>query len=160
MTYNPAYWPCDQLNGGDLASGSGCYQSLNALSPYKLGLQSKNINGPGASPFISAAIPVLQPQISIVGYNGNVLQVLTGGIADASGSQGNTAEAAFAWTFTPGGPKTGLTPTVPAGAASFTLVATYKGGYTTSKSGTVVQVDLVPNFSLTPTRSWITRTSR
>ncbi len=29
-------------------------------------------------------------------------------------------------------------------------MATYKGGYSTSKSGSVVQVDLVPNFSLTP----------
>ena len=29
-TYNPAYWPCDELNGGDLGSGTGCYQSLGA----------------------------------------------------------------------------------------------------------------------------------
>ena len=41
----------------------------------------------------------------------------------------------FAWTFTPGGAATGLNPTVPAGASSFSLLATYKGGYTTSKSG-------------------------
>ena len=43
-----------------------------------------------------------------------------------------------------------MNPTVPSGATSFSVVATYKGGYSTSKSGTVVQVDLVPNFSLTP----------
>ena len=40
--------------------------------------------------------------------------------------------------------------TVPVAATSFSLTATYKGGYTTSKSGTVSQVDLVPNFSLAP----------
>ena len=43
-----------------------------------------------------------------------------------------------------------MNPTVPSGATSFSVTATYKGGYSTSKSGTVVQVDLVPNFSLTP----------
>ena len=25
ITYDPAYWPCDELNGGDIASGTGCY---------------------------------------------------------------------------------------------------------------------------------------
>ncbi len=151
--YNPAYWPCDLLSGGDLGSGNGCYQSLGTIvTNYQLAMQSKNVNStPGnLQTFTSAPLPVLQPQISIVGYNGNVLQVLTGGTADARGSQGNTAEATFAWTFTPGGAASGLNPTVPAGASSFTLLATYKGGYTTGKQGSVVQVDLVPNFSLTP----------
>ena len=96
-------------------------------------------------------MPVLQPQIAIVGYNGNVLAGPDGRPPrDARGSQGNTAEATFAWTFTPGGAASGSNPTVPSGATSFSLTATYKGGYSTSKSGAVVQVDLVPNFSLTP----------
>ncbi len=119
-TYNPAYWPCDLLSGGNLDTGTGCYQSLGTIvSNYQLALQSKNINStPGnLQTFISASLPVLQPQISIIGYNGNVLQVLTGGTADARGSQGNTAEATFAWTFTPGGAATGLNPTVPAAAS-------------------------------------------
>ena len=151
--YNPAYWPCDLLSGGTLDTGAGCYQSLGTIvANYQLAMQSKNINStPGnLQTYTSPAMPVLQPQIAIVGYNGNVLQVLTGGTADARGSQGNTAEAAFAWTFTPGGAASGLNPTVPSGATSFSVTATYKGGYSTSKSGTVVQVDLVPNFSLTP----------
>ncbi len=149
--FNPAYWPCDNLAGGDITTGNGCLQSLGTLTQsYQLGLQAKNVNGPGASPYVSTALTVLSPQISIVGFNGTVLQVLTGGTADARGSQGNTAEATFSWTFTPGGGATGLNPPVPAAATSFSVQATYKGGYTTSKSGAVQQVDLVPNFSLAP----------
>ena len=152
-TYNPAYWPCDLLSGGNLDTGTGCFQSLGTIvTNYQLALQTKNVNStPGnLQTYISPATPVLQPQIVIVGYNGNVLQVLTGGTADARGSQGNTAESTFAWTFTPGGAASGLNPTVPSGATAFSVAATYKGGYSTSKSGTVVQVDLVPNFSLAP----------
>ena len=158
--YNPAYWPCDLLSGGDLTSGTGCYQSLGTIvTNYQLAMQSKNINStPGnLQTYTSAPLPVLQPQIAIIGYNGNVLQVLTGGTADARGSQGNLGDgtvngggATFAWTFTPGGAASGLNPPVPAGASSFSVLASYKGGYTTSRSGSVVQVDLVPNFSLTP----------
>lgn len=154
FTYNPAYWPCDLLSGGDITTGSGCYQSLGTpASTYQVGLNAKNSNGPGAAPYISSPpIAVVAPQISIVGYNGNNLQVLAGnpGNGDASGSQGNTSDATFAWTFTPTGTASGTIVTVPTTATAFALTATYKGGYATSKAGTVSQVDLVPNFSLTP----------
>lgn len=149
---NPAWWPCDMASGGDIQTGAGCYASLgNPAATYQLGLNSVNINGPGSPPFISSPIAVVAPQISIIGYNASTqtLQVLSGGTANATGSQGNTADAAFAWTFTPGGTATGLNPVVPSTATSFSLTATYKGGYVNTTSGAVQQVDLVPNFSIT-----------
>ncbi len=153
-SFNPAYWPCDDLNGGDVTTGAGCYQSLGTpAATYQLGLQAKNVNGPGAAPFVSSPpLAVAAPQLSLVGYNGNTLQVLAGNAnnGDARGSQGNTADASFVWSFTPSGNATGTLVTVPTSATAFILTATYKGGYSTSKSGTVSQVDLVPNFSLTP----------
>ena len=95
-------------------------------------------------------MPVVAPQLSIVGFNGTTLSVLTGGNADASGSQGNTADATFTWTFTPSGGAIGTSVPVPTGTTAFSLTAAYKGGYSTSKSGKVALVDLVANFSLSP----------
>ncbi len=148
------YWPCDVSNGGDILGGAGCYQSLGTIVPnYQLALQSKNGNpDPSPDTFVSPQVPLSQPQISIVGFDGNTLSVLAGNPnnGDASGSQGNTAEATFNWTFTPGGPLTGPVVTVPSNATSFSLSVAYKGGYSTSKNGSVQQVDLVANFSLSP----------
>lgn len=147
------YWPCDLLNGGEIFGGVGCYQSLGTITPnYQLALRSENLNPPDGQTFISPAVPLLQPQVSIVGFDGNTLSVLAGNPnnGDASGSQGNVAEAAFNWTFTPSGSASGSVITVPTNATAFSLTATYKGGYSTSKNGSVSQVDLVPNFSLTP----------
>jgi PKD repeat protein len=153
-TYNPAYWPCDMLSGGDITSGAGCYQSLGSIvSTYQLSLNSHNSNGPGAPPYLSPSASVLAPQINIVGYSGNTLQVLAGNPnnGDARGSLGNTAEATFAWSFTPpSGTVFGTLVSVPSNATNFSLTATYKGGYAVTKSGFVQQVELVPNFSLTP----------
>lgn len=150
---NPAYWPCEPASGGNLSTGAGCYTSLGSPAGganFYLGLQSHNVNG-YSNTFVSLAQNVLAPQVSIVGYNPStqILRVLSGGTADATGSQGNTAEAAFNWTFTPGGAATGLNPAVPTNATSFSLIATYKGGYAASASGSIQQVDLVPNYSIT-----------
>jgi PKD repeat protein len=152
-TYNPAYWPCDALAGGNITTGVGCYASLGApVGTYQLALRAQNANPPDTQTFVSSAVTLSQPQIAIVGYDGVTLSVLAGNPnnGDASGSQGNVAEATFNWTFTPGGPATGPIVTVPSNATSFSLTVTYKDGYSTSKSGAVLQVDLVPNFSLTP----------
>jgi PKD repeat protein len=155
--YPVAYWPCDDSTGGEIVSGNGCYQSLGTIvSSYQLAMSSRNINDPSPNPlptpFVSPALALSQPQISIVGFDGTTLSVLAGNPnnGDASGSQGNVAEASFNWTFTPSGSATGPVVTVPSNATAFSLTATYKGGYSTSKSGTVQQVDLVPNFSATP----------
>ena len=67
----------------------------------------------------------------------------------------NVAEATFAWSFTPTGSASGPVVTVPAAATAFTLTATCKGGYTTTMSGPVLQVALVPNFSLSPSTALI-----
>ncbi len=151
---NPAYWPCDELNGGDIQSGAGCYQSLGApTSTYRLALRSKNGNLPDPAPWVSPEVPLLQPQVAIVGFNGTLLSLLSGGNADARPSQGNTGEATFAWTFTPGGAASGINPPIPAGAGAsgtFSVKATYKGGYTNTKAGAYQLVDLVPNFSASP----------
>ena len=87
-----------------------------------------------------------------MGYDGTTLSVLAGNPnnGDASGSQGNVADATFNWTFTPGGSMLGPIVTVPTSATSFSLTVTYKDGYSTTKGGAIQQVDLVPNFSLTP----------
>ena len=152
-TFNPAYWPCDASAGGDIGTGAGCYASLGTIvSSYQLAMRAENQNPPDNATFTSQTFTLNQPQISIVGFDGNTLSVLAGNPnnGDASGSQGNTAEATFNWTFTPGGPLTGPVVTVPSSATSFTLSVAYKGGYSTQVSGSISQVDLVPNFSLTP----------
>ena len=109
------------------------------------------MNGPSPA-FFSPGSLVAAPQLSILGFTGSVLQVLAGNPnnGDASGSQGNTSEATFAWTFTPSGSASGAVVNIPATATAFSLTATYKGGYATTKSGSVQQVDLVPNFSVSP----------
>ena len=78
-------------------------------------MNAKNDHGAGTAPFVSSAIPVVAPQLSLVGWNGSTLQVLAGNSnnGDASGSQGNTAEASFLWTFTPSGSASGAVVTVP-----------------------------------------------
>jgi len=151
----PAYWPCEPISGGDLKGVTpNCWSSLDSpqSGTYYLGLKSTNINGQSAA-YFSGGISVSAPPISIVGYNGNVLQVLAGtsNNGDASASQGNTAEATFTWAFTPSGTATGMVVSVPSLATAFTLTAAYKGGFSVTKSGAVQQVDLVPNFSATPT---------
>ena len=152
-SYNPAYWPCDALSGGNIGTGTGCHSSLGPIvSTYQLALQAENVNIPDTQTFVSQSYALLQPQISIVGFDGTTLSVLAGNPnnGDASATQGNVAEATFNWTFTPSGTATGQIVTIPLTATSFTLTVTYKTGYSTSKTGPIQQVDLVPNFSLTP----------
>ncbi len=154
-TYNSAYWPCDELNGGHLVdgTGTGCYTSLGTpVTSYQLAMRAQNPNPPDTQTFTSSAFTILQPQIAIVGFDGTTLSVLSGNPnnGDASGSQGNVADATFNWTFTPGGSMLGPIVTVPTGATSFSLTVTYKDGYSTTKGGSIQQVDLVPNFSLNP----------
>ena len=153
---NPAYWPCDPASGGNLSAGTACWASVGAPQGgnFNLGLKTTNTNG--ASPaYFSPNIAVLAPSVSIVGFTGNVLQILAGNPnnGDASASQGNTAEANFAWTFTctPAcGALTGTVVTVPTSATAFSLIATYKDGYQVTKTGSIQQVDLVPNLSVSP----------
>jgi PKD repeat protein len=156
-TYNPAYWPCDVSAGGNITTGVGCYGSLGTItSSYQLAMQAKNQNPPDGATFTSQAFTLNQPQISVVGFDGNTLSVLAGNPnnGDASATQGNTDEATFDWSFTPGGVPSCTQPcrvvTVPTNATSFSLLVTYKGGYNTTVNGSVSQVDLVPNFSLSP----------
>jgi len=154
---NPAYWPCDPSSGGNLSLGTGCFGSIGGPTgggTFYLGLKTSNVNG--ASPaYFSPGVLVNAPTVSIVGFDGNVLHVLAGNPnnGDASASTGNTAEATFSWTFTCSpacGPLSGTVVTVPPSATAFSLLATYKDGFSITKSGSVQQVDLVPNFSETP----------
>ena len=153
---NPAYWPCDPAAGGNLSAGTACWASVGAPQGGNFNLGLKTTNANGASPtYFSPNIAVLAPNVSIVGYTGNVLQILAGNPnnGDASASQGNTAEANFAWSFTCApacGSLTGTVVTVPTSATAFSLIATYKDGYQVTKTGAIQQVDLVPNASVTP----------
>src|SRR5262249_9006747 len=113
------FFPCDP-NGvggvkGDIRLSTNCIQSLGLSNPagagnYRFAMQSANANGTSANVFVSQPIAVTCPQVNIVGYTGfagtcaksnGTLGVLTGGVADASGSQGNPLS--FDWTF-PGTP--------------------------------------------------------
>ncbi|HTO88848.1 MAG TPA: PKD domain-containing protein [Thermoanaerobaculia bacterium] len=146
----PAYFPCNPTAGGDIRAGTNCSASLGNPAvggSYQYALRTHNGNGWG-TPGASGAIAVAFPQARIAGFSGGVLQVLTGqGVADASGSQGNVSQAAFAWTFTPSGAASTAIATVPATATAFSLTITYPGGYRATQSGSIVQVDLVPDFS-------------
>ncbi len=151
------FFPCDPAAGGDIASGNACATSLGLSSnpgpqSFAFAEQSANQNGNSATPFYSAPIPFVMPSIGISGFSGGVLRVLTGGSADATPTTGNTPDATFQWSFTggAGGAPTGITVPVPAGASGFSLQVTWKGGYTKTVTGTVVQSDLVPAFTILP----------
>ena len=166
--FNPAYFPCDPSGplAGDPRTGTNCFGSIGSVpggSTFRLGVQSRNANGPSTSPFISSGVTVLAPSADIAGLdrsvNPFVLRVLRGGNANASPSQGNLADASFFWTFTtPTGPLTGgdITTTspsiaIPSAASGFRMNVTYRGGYVSPDlSGNISQVDLVPSFTLTP----------
>lgn len=150
---NPAYYPCDQLAAGaDIRTGANCHGSL-APGNYQFALRSHNLNGPSLNTFISAPINVLTPQARIAGFDGTTLRVLSGGQANASASDGNIAGATFTWTFNGEAGPSGInlnTVSVPTNATSFTLAIRYTGDYVANASGTVQQVDLVPQFDLAP----------
>ena len=152
---NPAYFPCDPSVGGNIQTGDGCAASLGATpaASYQYALRTHNGNG-WSTPSVSPPIAVVAPQARIAGLDTSVnpptLRVLTGqGIADASGSQGNVAEAKFLWVFHPSGGGSTASLAVPSNATAFDLTVTYPGGYTSAISGNVSQVDLVPDFSPT-----------
>ncbi len=161
--FNPAYFPCDPSGpiSGDPRSGTNCYGSVGSpLAPagadYRIGIRSHNANGWSGSPFISPAITIQVPAVRIAGFSAGSLRVLSGGQADASGSDGNVADATFNWTFldsSGGTVGTAQTPraTVPSAATSFRLTVAYAGGYVPSLNGTIQQVDLVPDFAINPT---------
>ncbi len=155
------YLPCDANNGGNFATGASCPGSVGLVGTapagqsFRYGEQSRNQYGLSTTPawFTSAPIAFQMPQIVVAGFVGGFVNVITGGTIDASGTQGNTAEATFAWTFGAAGTATGMTPTVPAGATAFGLTVGWPGGYSSSASGTIVQVDLVPAFTMSSTSS-------
>ncbi|HEY7114307.1 MAG TPA: PKD domain-containing protein [Thermoanaerobaculia bacterium] len=153
---SPAFFPCEPGGGGNIQTGAGCSASLGnptAGGNYRYAVQTFNGVGP-SNPAPSSPIAVAFPKVLIAGLNTSVspalLQVLTGsGVADASGSQGNLADATFAWTFNPGGLQfsTAKVTNLPGNATSFALTITYKGGYTATQTGNISQVDLVPDFT-------------
>jgi PKD repeat protein len=159
-------WPCDPKSNGDPTLGTGCYASLGSPSGggFYLGLSTANANGQNASSTTvtpGTGVAVAIPSVVVTGLNAGALNVLSGGSADASSSQGNLAEATFAWAFR--GATGALPPPtcqpvasncakvlVPSAAISFTLDVTYLGGYRAPQvAGAVNVVDLVPDFSPT-----------
>jgi len=153
-TIPTAYLPCDPSSGGDPAGGTACWQSAGGPTGgnFYVGVNTHNLNGWGLSPAVSQPQSIAAPQVKILGYDGTNLLILSGGSADASASQGNTAEATFTWNFTCSpscGQQTGPVVTVPTAATAFSLVTHYKGDYSVTTAGGVQQVDLVPAFSIT-----------
>ncbi len=150
-------FPCDPSAGGSIATGAGCWTSVGSpttTGSYQFALQDTNVNGPGTL-FISNSVSVAPPQISVAGFDGTTLNILTGGNADASQTQGNTANAVFNWTFNGAGYNCPAQPCkvvpVPLGTTLFSLQVVYPGGFTTPMSqGSVVPADLVPSFTLAP----------
>ncbi|MCA1611357.1 MAG: PKD domain-containing protein [Acidobacteria bacterium] len=151
------FFPCDPAAGGNQATGADCAASLGLSSnpgpqSFIFAEQSANQNGTSPTPFYTAPLPFVMPSIGISGFSAGVLRVLTGGSADATPTTGNTADATFQWSFSggAGGAPTGITVPVPAGATGFSLTVTWRGGYSKSVTGTVVQTDLVPAFTILP----------
>jgi PKD repeat protein len=166
--FNPAYFPCDPSGvlAGDPRTGANCYGSVGSVpggSTFRLGVLTRNANGPSTTPFISEGKTILAPVADISALDRSttpfVLRILRGGSANASPSQGNLEDATFFWTFTtPSGPLTGgdittTSPsvTIPSAATGFRMNVTYRGGYRSPDlSGNISQVDLVPSFTLSP----------
>ena len=164
------FFPCDPAGTipGDITGGSNnCAASLGLSSTpanqtFAFAEKSTNQNGQSDNTFYSTAIPFVMPQIGIVNLSGGVLRVLTGvaGGADATPTQGNTADATFLWSFTggPGGTAGTITAPVPLGATGFSLTVTWRGGYVRTLSGSIVQTDLVPSFSMSPNPATVSGT--
>ncbi|HKF45160.1 MAG TPA: S-layer homology domain-containing protein [Thermoanaerobaculia bacterium] len=162
------YFPCDPSGptSGNIRTGASCIQSLGLTNPaatgtYRFAMQSANSNGTSASPYVSPGTQVVCPEAFIAAYagysgtcakTGGTLSILVGGTADATASEGNTAEASFAWAFTGSGTTNlaGGSVTVPSGATGFTLTITYPGGYKATAQGTVSQANFVAGFSAAP----------
>lgn len=159
-TLTSIIWPCDPAVAGAPASGAGCFASIGSpaapSASYNIKNRATNVNPP---PNISAATRTVQkPTVYVNGQAGGAINVLSGaGVLDAlaasSPTQGNTAEAAFAWSCSPG---CGTLPNasavnIPATATSYALTVSYKDGYVApTVSGSIVQKDLIPAFSLSP----------
>jgi PKD repeat protein len=163
--FNPVYLPCDPSGAvvGDPRAGTNCYGSVGSPgnADFRIGVRSHNANGWSQAPFISSALTIHVPTARIAGFADGVLRVLSGGAVDARGSDGNIVDAIFQWNFFDQLGQTGngvgsptgalLSSGVPAASRSFRLTVTYKGGYTAPViNGAVQQVDLVPDFSLSP----------
>ena len=166
--FNPSYFPCDPSGqlAGDPRTGANCYGSVGSVAggaSFRLGVSSRNSNGPSTTPFISEPKTVLAPLADISALDRSstpyVLRILRGGTANAGPSQGNLEDASFFWTFTtPSGPLTGAdittsspTVSIPSAATGFRMRITYRGGYVSPElAGNVSQVDLVPSFTLSP----------
>ena len=167
------YLPCDPASSGSFATGVGCAASVGAPATttawaQRFSEQSTNSVSISQNVFTSNAIQFLCASISILGYSGGTggcaqtggtLRVLSGGSADASGTQGNINDPAttFAWGFNPGGVLSGKIVQVPAGAQAFSLTVTYPGGWQSTATGSVVQTDLVPAFSVSPASVLVNR---
>ncbi len=161
------YFPCDPSGSvaGNIRSSANCIQSLGLTNPatsksYRFAMQSANVNGTSATPFVSSPVQVSCPQANVSGYagytgtcarSGGTLNVLTGGSADASNSLGNLTEASFDWSFVGSTVSCStITCGVPSGATSFTLTITYPGGYQATATGNIVVSNLVAAFSIAP----------
>src|SRR5262249_18189988 len=144
------YFPC-RTPAGNPATGAGCAGSITpAPSPsatYKFALNATNANGTTA--YTSPAITFLEPQINIAGFTGGTLNIVTGGSADATKTQGNIGSAVFDWTFTPSGTSSSQNPVVPAGSTNFSLTVIYADGYQPATvSGSINIRNLVGDFTL------------
>ena len=152
------YFPCEAgSESPGFRVGTGCLEGFDpppsSVATYQYALQVDAELG--SDVFVSPEITVFPPQANIVGFEKGVLRVLAGGNADASQSQGNVAEAQFDWTFFPLEGTTltlaqGQIVPVPSDARDFTLDITYKDGFVATARGSVVQISLVPAFSLSP----------
>jgi len=96
------------------------------------------------------------PLTRVAGLGSGSVKLLTGGAIDASASDGSPT--AFAWSFNDAGNGAlttgcaGATCVPPAGAASFTVAATYAGGYQAAAvSGSVVFTDVAGSVSIPAT---------
>ena len=162
------YFPCDPAGptSGNIRTGANCIQSLGLSNPaasgsYRFAMQSANSNGTSLSPYIAPGTQVVCPEAVVAAFagyagtcakTGGTLNILVGGTADATASEGNISEASFSWAFTGGTPTTiaGAAVTVPSGATGFTLTITYPGGYKATAQGSISQASFVAGFSASP----------
>ena len=157
--YNPAYWPCDELNGGDLGQrhrllpeprdSRGDVPARPELEERQRHRSSRPSSRRRFRSWPRSSRSWATTATRCRSWRATRTTATRARRRATRRRTGSTAPLHLG-LHAERRPRDGNPRDRAGGGHLVLLTAAYKGGYSTSKSGTVSQVDLVPNFSLSP----------